>query len=172
MISAMAISEAFLSEFDHEMATTRRLLERAPEERADWKPHPKSWSLSELGTHIANLLVWAVMTMDRTELDLSPPGGPPFPRPEFHGFPTLLETFDENVRNARAAIAGASDENFLTPWTLKNAGEVIFTLPRVASMRTFVFNHLVHHRGQLSVYLRLLDVPLPSIYGPSADTPI
>jgi uncharacterized damage-inducible protein DinB len=168
----MMIRDALLPEFDQEMATTRRLLERAPDEQSSWKPHAKSWSLGDLGTHIANLPVWASMTLDRTELDLNPPGGQPFPRPEFHGFPALLETFDENVRNARAALAAASDEDFLAPWTLKNAGQVIFTLPRAASLRTFVFNHIIHHRGQFSVYLRLLNVPLPSIYGPSADTPV
>ncbi|HEX7183198.1 MAG TPA: DinB family protein [Thermoanaerobaculia bacterium] len=165
----MPIRDALLPEFDHEMATTRRLLERVPEEKAAWKPHPKSFSLGDLSVHIANLLTWLAMTLDRTELDLSPPGGEAFKSPRFESTSQLLATFDEGVRKARAALAEVSDEDLRVPWTLKNAGTEIFTMPRVVTLRSFVFNHLIHHRGQLSVYLRLNDVPLPSIYGPTAD---
>lgn len=165
----MPIRDALLPEFDHEMATTRRLLERVPEDKATWKPHPKSFSLGDLSIHITNLLTWLTTTLDRTELDLNPPGGPPFKSPRFESSAQLLAVFDEGVKNARAALAGVSDEDLMVPWTLKNAGTEIFTMPRVVTLRSFVFNHLIHHRGQLSVYLRLNDVPLPSIYGPTAD---
>jgi uncharacterized damage-inducible protein DinB len=109
------------------------------------------------------------MTMKETELDLNPPGGPGFKSPGFESTQGALSTFDENARQAREAIAAASDEDMKTPWTLKNAGQTVFTLPRAAVLRSFVISHMIHHRGQLSVYLRLHDVPIPSIYGPSAD---
>lgn len=165
----MAIKESILPEFDHEMATTRKLLERIPEGRAAWKPHAKSMSLGHLGVHVSQLPLWGAITMRQTELDMSPPGGPAYKTPEFESTAALLSTFDEHVRQAREAIAAASDPDFMVPWTLKNAGQTVFTMPRVACLRTFVVNHLIHHRGQLSVYLRLSDVPVPSIYGPSAD---
>ena len=165
----MAIKESILPEFDHEMATTRKLLERIPEQNAGWKPHAKSMSLGHLGVHLAQLPLWGAVTMGQTELDLSPPGGSPYKTPEFESTGAVLAAFDEHVRQAREAIAAASDPDFMVPWTLKNGGQSIFTLPRVATLRSFVLNHVIHHRGQLSVYLRLRDVPIPSIYGPSAD---
>jgi uncharacterized damage-inducible protein DinB len=110
--------------------------------------------------------------MAQTELDLNPPGGPSFTPPDFGSTTGTLARFDDNVKKAREAIAAASDADFMVPWTLKNHGHVIFTLPRVAVLRSFVVNHIIHHRGQLSVYLRLRDVPLPSIYGPTADEPM
>jgi uncharacterized damage-inducible protein DinB len=165
----MAIKESILPEFDHEMKTTRKLLERVPEQSAGWKPHAKSMSLGQLGIHLSQLPLWGSMTMKETELDLSPPGGPGYKAPDFESTGALLAAFDENVRQAREAIAAASDPDFMVPWTLKNGGRTIFTMPRVACLRSFVINHVIHHRGQLSVYLRLNDVPVPSIYGPSAD---
>lgn len=165
----MAIKDAILPELDHEMATTRKLLERVPEERADWKPHPRSMSLGDLSAHLANIPFWGTMTMQVPELDLNPPGGPGFKSPTFESTRATLARFDENVRQAREAVAAASDQDFMVPWTLKNGGQAIFTLPRVAVVRSFVLSHMIHHRGQLSVYLRLNDVPVPSIYGPSAD---
>lgn len=159
----MSIAESFLSELDVEMPTTRRLLERVPSEKGTWKPHPKSFSLAHLAQLVARMPSWLTGTMKQTELDLS----------KFAGYSnettaTLLAEFDRNVKEARAAVSGASDADFMAPWSLRNGDRVFFTLPRVAVMRQNV-NHLVHHRGQLSVYLRLLDVPLPSIYGPTAD---
>jgi uncharacterized damage-inducible protein DinB len=165
----MSIAESVLPELDHEMATTRRMLERVPEADVAWKPHPKSFSLGDLAAHIANLSVWGVMTMQQTELDLNPPGGPTWTPPTYGSRDANLATFDENVKAFRAALAGASDADYFVGWTLKNAGQVAFTMPRVVVIRSFVLNHLIHHRGQLSVYLRLKDVPIPSIYGPSAD---
>jgi uncharacterized damage-inducible protein DinB len=165
----MSIAEAVIPEFDQEMATTRRMLERVPEAKAAWKPHPKSWSLGDLAAHLANLPVWGSMTMAGTELDVNPPGGPAWTPPGYGGRSANLANFDTNVAACRAALARASDADYMVGWTLKNAGQAAFTLPRVVCIRSFVLNHIIHHRGQLSVYLRLNDVALPSVYGPTAD---
>jgi uncharacterized damage-inducible protein DinB len=165
----MAISAALLPEYDHEMATARKLLERMPAEKEAWKPHAKSFSLGDLCLHLAQLPGWGKMALTTTELDLNPPGGPGFQPPKYESKEAMLETFDANVKSTREALAGASDAEFMVGWTLKNGGASLFTIPRVAVVRTWVMNHVVHHRGQLSVYLRLLDVPVPSVYGPSAD---
>lgn len=164
----MSIAESVLPEYDHEMATTRRCLERVPG-NVTWKPHAKSFSLGDLAAHLANLPVWGIMTMQRTELDLNPPGGPGWVPPGYGSRDANLATFDENVKNLRAVLAGASDPDYLTGWSLKNAGQTVFTMPRVVVIRSFVLNHMIHHRGQLTVYLRMQDVPVPSVYGPSAD---
>lgn len=165
----MPVAHALLSELEHEAATTRRLLALIPEDRASWKPHDKSMPLGRLALHLAELPYWAVMTMARTELDMKPaPGQQETPR-TFESAASLLHVFDENVRNAHKMIELASAEDFNVPWTLKNGNEIIFSLPRMSVLRTWIISHLVHHRGQLSVYLRMLDVPLPSIYGPTAD---
>ncbi len=166
----MSITAAILPEFDHEMATTRSLLERVPAADASWKPHPRSSSLGELAMHLATIPALGLRILDGTELDLNPPGGPAYTIPELVSTAALLETFDAMVRDVRAALAAASDQDLMVVWTFKNGGETIFALPRVAVLRTMLMNHIIHHRGQLSVYLRLLDVPLPSIYGPTADT--
>jgi len=165
----MPISKMLLPEFEHEMANTRKTLERVPEEKFDWKPHPKSSSLGGLATHLANIPSWTAQTFDRDELDIAPPGQPPYKLDEAKSRADLLEAFDKNVTSARAALEAASDENWQGKWSLLMGGNPIFTLPRTAVMRGFVMNHLIHHRAQLGVYLRLLDVPVPSIYGPSAD---
>ena len=171
----MAIAESILPEYDHETATTRGLLERVPADKAEWKPHAKSMSLGQLAMHIANLPQWAFITLERKEFDTNPPdtdppGGTPLRGPSFESLPHLLETYDANVSAARALLVRTTDGEFMVQWTLKNAGKTLFSMPRVAVLRSFVLNHAVHHRGQLSVYLRLLDVPLPNIYGPTADT--
>lgn len=167
----MAIKDAILPEYDHELATTRRLLERIPEQHAGWKPHPKSMSLGNLAAHLATLPLWGSATMNLAELDLGVPDSAGYRAPSFESTQGILATFDENARQVREAIAAASDEDMKTPWTLKNAGQTIFTMPRAAVLRSFVISHMIHHRGQLSVYLRLHDVPIPSIYGPTADEP-
>lgn len=166
----MPIAQTLLPEFDHEMSTTRSLLERVPEERADWKPHPKSMALGALAAHVANLASMGERTISLTEIDLNPPGGSGYTPPRFTSTAELLATFDENVRRTREAISGASDEELGVTWSLKNGGHTVFAAPRAAVLRTFLMNHVIHHRGQLSVYLRLNDVPLPSIYGPTADS--
>jgi len=165
----MPIAESLLPEFDQEMATTRKLLERVPEAQAEWKPHPKSMSVGQLAIHLADLVNWVDMTVRKTEFDLAPPEGESYVSTAFESSTHLLETFDANVASAREALAGASDADLLASWTLKKGGQELFTMPRIACIRTFVVNHVIHHRGQLSVFLRLLDVPLPPIYGPTAD---
>ena len=165
----MAISKSLLPEFDYEMQTTRKLLERVPDEKFDWKPHPRSTAMGGLATHVANIPTWAINAVTQDSLDLAPGGVPVPPMEMAKGNDLLLQTFDSNVAKAREAIAGAADESLFQPWSLLMNGKEIMTLPRVAVLRSFVLNHLIHHRGQLSVYLRLNDIPVPSIYGPSAD---
>jgi len=165
----MTIAESLLPEFDHEMKTTRSLLQLVPGKEAEWKPHAKSSALGALATHLANLPRWVLLTMTQTELDLNPPGAERPVPPRFESTSKALQTFDDLVRDARAAIEGATDEELMVPWTLKSGGRQILSMPRLAILRSFVMNHLIHHRGQLSVYLRMKDVPLPSIYGPTAD---
>ena len=162
----MAINEALLAEFDQEIATTRRLLERVPAKDAGWRPHPKSYALGDLAVHVATLPSWVAATMGLPELDLATVAPPaPFTTGE-----SLLAYFDANAQAGRAALAQAADADFGVPWTLKNAGAVIFTLPRAVVLRSFVLSHMIHHRAQLGVYLRMRDVPLPPSYGPTADT--
>jgi uncharacterized damage-inducible protein DinB len=169
MEDAMSISKTILPEFDHEMANTRKTLERVPDGKFAWKPHEKSMTLGGLATHLANIPSWTAQTFDRDELDIAPPGQPPYRLEEAKSRDALLEAFDKNVSSARAALEAATDENWKGKWSLLMTGKTIFTLPRTAVMRGFVMNHMIHHRAQLGVYLRLLDVPVPSIYGPSAD---
>jgi uncharacterized damage-inducible protein DinB len=167
----MPIAESLLPEFDHETATTRALLQRVPEAKAEWKPHERSMSLGTLAQHIANLsFYWGPMTLRQTEFDTDPPGGAVNAAPQFESTARTLSVHDEGVKNVRSLLLATSDPEFLVPWTLKSGGRKLFTMPRAAVFRSFVLNHTVHHRGQLSVYLRLLDVPLPGIYGPTADT--
>jgi uncharacterized damage-inducible protein DinB len=167
----MPIAEAFLPEFDHETAMTRALLQRVPEARADWKPHMDSMSLGALAQHIANLsYCWAPMTLRQTEFDINPPNGAANPAPQFESTVKLLNIYDEGVKKVRSLLLTTSDPEFMVPWTLKSEGRRLFSLPRAAAFRSLVLNHAVHHRGQLSVYLRLLDIPLPGMYGPTDET--
>lgn len=159
----MTIAETLLPEFDLEMATTRKLLERVPSEKGEWKPHPKSFALGHLAQLVATMPGWITKTVGGTELNLALGAGYSFQKTE-----SLLEQFDKHVGEARAAIAKSKDTDFDVPWSLKMGDHVIFTLPRGTVVRQHI-NHLIHHRGQLTVYLRLVDVPLPSIYGPTAD---
>lgn len=165
----MALRDALLPEFDHEMANTRKTLERVPEERFDWKPHAKSMAMGGLATHLSNLPTWTNYTIGEDSLDLAPEGKPLPPAAQVKSQIELLEIFDSNVAKARAAIVAASDEELFKPWTLLHNGKQILTMPKIAVLRGFVMNHTIHHRAQLGVYLRLNDIPVPSIYGPSAD---
>src|SRR6266567_4651631 len=140
----MAISQGLLGEFDHEMANTRKSLERVPDAKFNWKPHTKSMSMGALATHIASIPHWGKLTLDTPNFDVNPPGGPQARQPELKSKAEVLAFFDKSVPEARAAIANASD-------------------------RAMIMNHMIHHRAQLGVYLRLNDLPVPSIYGPSAD---
>jgi uncharacterized damage-inducible protein DinB len=165
----MKISESLLPEFDQEMANTRKVLERVPEGKDDWKPHAKSSTLSALAAHIANMPDWAGLTMQSDSFDYAPPRAPPYETPKFGSNKALLAAFDKSVAEARSALAAADDSKMLGPWTLMAGGKALMTMPRVAVIRTFVMNHTIHHRAQLGVYLRLNDIPLPQLYGPTAD---
>lgn len=165
----MRISDALLPEFDQESATTRKVLERCPQEKFGWRPHPKSYTMGELATHIARMPTWMNMTLAQTELDIAPPGEEPYREPAYQTSQELLEAYDNNVKAAREALAKAENDQFMVNWSLLAGGNKIFTMPRVAVIRSFVLNHSVHHRAQLGVYLRLNDIPVPQMYGPTAD---
>lgn len=165
----MPIRDALLPEFDQETANTRKVLERVPMDKADWRPHPKSWNMATLADHLQGILQWAVVTLTRDSFDVASPEAEHFRSKAAASREELLARFDEHRAAARAALAAAGDEDLMKPWTLLNGSETIFSMPRFAALRTFVLNHSVHHRGQLTVYLRLNDVPLPALYGPSAD---
>jgi uncharacterized damage-inducible protein DinB len=164
----MAIRDGLLPEFDHEMGTTRRLLERTPEAEFAWKPHEKSMSLGQLAGHIANIPHWCDAILKYSVFDVAAAGEDTRPKLPI-SVTALLAEFDQKVAAARAGLAAVGDSEMLAPWTFKQGEREIFTLPRVAAIRSFIMNHVIHHRGQLSVYLRLKNVPLPSIYGPTAD---
>jgi uncharacterized damage-inducible protein DinB len=157
------IGASLLPEFDQEMAVTRRVLERVPGDKAEWKPHPKSFSLGHLAQLVSWMPGWIANTLRGTRLDLQGAAGYSLEKTE-----TLLAGFDQNVRDARTALQAATDADFAVPWSLTRGEQVLFTAPRAAVVRSHI-SHLSHHRGQLTVYLRLLDVPIPSIYGPTAD---
>lgn len=161
----MPLNQALLPEFDHEMGNTRKSLERIPEGKFDWKPHEKSSTMGQLATHLATINNWTEAIIGQDSFDVANSPRPPV----FKSRQEILNAFDQGTAAARKALAGASDEQLIKPWSLVNAGQTIFTLPRVAVVRSFIFNHTIHHRAQLGVYLRLNDVPVPSIYGPSAD---
>lgn len=165
----MGLSAALLPEFDQEMKNTRKTLERLPEDKFGWKPHEKSWAMGGLATHAANMVSWASSIIEKDSLDLAP-NGVPIPQAQaVKSRQELLAMFDKNVAAARAAIAGASDEHWMKPWTLQHSGKTLLSMPKIAVVRSFVMNHIIHHRAQLGVYLRLNDVAVPAIYGPSAD---
>jgi uncharacterized damage-inducible protein DinB len=165
----MAISQMYLPEFDQEAANTRKTLERVPDDKWDWKPHAKSGTIGWLAGHVANLNNWATVTIQTEQLDFAPVNGPRYEPPKTRNRKELLEVFDKVTAEARTAIAGVSDADLMKPWTLLMGGQTLFTMPRAAVLRSFCFNHLVHHRGQLTMYLRTLDIPVPALYGPSAD---
>jgi uncharacterized damage-inducible protein DinB len=165
----MSLSQALLPEFDHEMAGTRKTLERVPEAQLGWRPHTRSMTLGGLASHLANLPSWIGYTIERDSLDLAPVGQPALRQEEKTSRQALLDHFDRHLAEGRTLLAAASDETLLAPWTLLGGGKPYFTMPRVAVLRSFVMNHNVHHRAQLGVYLRLLDVAVPGLYGPSAD---
>jgi uncharacterized damage-inducible protein DinB len=162
----MAIKDALLTEFDREMGTTRKLLERVPDDTLTWKPHARSMTLGRLATHLAELPGWAQTVIRDGGFEIRP--GEYTPR-VLGTRAEILALFDEKVAAARALIASMGDGEMMDTWTLKSEGRDVFTLPKAAVLRSFLMNHVIHHRGQLSVFLRLRDVPVPPIYGPSAD---
>jgi len=168
----MSMSATVLAQFDQVAMGTRQHLESIPDEKLGWKPHEKSYSIGELGSHLANLPNWVMMTLGQDEFDLNPAdAGDGGQQPEYGSVTEMVAALDTNTEAARGAIEGASDETFMSPWSLLNGGEVIFTMPKLAVLRVFVMDHMIHHRGQLTVYLRLLDVPVQQTFGPTADFP-
>ncbi len=164
----MAIKDLLLPEFEIEVAKTRRVLERIPAADSTWKPHPKSMDMGNLASHIVEIPDWVMAAM-APELDMA--ARPRTPRTIYSTNEEMVAAFDAKVEKAKAVIAGMSDENMMSDWKLKNGETVIMTISKLSLLRGFVFNHIIHHRGQASVYLRLKNVPVPAIYGPSADDP-
>jgi uncharacterized damage-inducible protein DinB len=163
----MTLKEAVLSEFDAEIAATRCLLERLPDHAFSWKPHEKSMSLGGLATHLAQLPHWgtSILQRDGYDLDFDNTGH----ATERHSRHEVLTVFDRHVTEVRRALVDGTDGQLAAPWSLSRGGHPIMTLPRLSALRRFLLNHLIHHRGQLTVYLRMHDVPLPPLYGPTAD---
>jgi len=165
----MALSESLLPEFDQEMANTRKTLERVPDGKFDWKPHEKSGTMGWVAGHLQSIPEWMADIIERDSLDMAPNGVPMQPPPLPKTRKELLELFDKHVAKARKALAGANDPHLLKEWSFLNNGQVLFSMPRIACLRTWVMNHVIHHRAQLGVYLRLNNISVPAIYGPSAD---
>lgn len=163
----MAIKDVLLPEYDHEMATTRKLLERVPLAEAQWKPHAKSMTMGDLAAHIVEIPGWVGSIVNAPFVDMA--ANPEYKRPNYATTGKLLAAFDQSIAKARSAIDSKSDAEMMEPWALKKGEQVLLSMPKVGVLRSFLLNHLIHHRGQLSVYIRLKDVPVPSIYGPSAD---
>ncbi len=161
----MSIAQSLLPEFDHEMANTRRALERIAKDQLGFRPHERSMSLAGLATHIAHGAGWLASTMQADVLALDSFAPPP----EVTSAAEAVAIFDRNVQEGRALLAAATDEAMLANWSITRGGATVFAMPRVGVVRSFVMNHLIHHRGQLTVYLRLTGVPVPDLYGPSAD---
>ena len=165
----MKITDALLPEFDQEMATTRKCLARIPDDKHDFKPHAKSFTMGALAVHIATMVGWGMTTLQSDNFDFAPVGGKPWTPPEVKTNAELLALFDQGVAGLRAALVATDDSAMMKPWSLLSGGQSVFTMPRVAVLRGMIFNHLVHHRGQLSVYMRMCEIPVPALYGPSAD---
>lgn len=165
----MNLIDPVLAELAHEAATTRRLLERVPAQRLTWTPHQKSMNLGRLATHIAEIPGWVGSIVEQDEFDIGASGYVP---PTLSSVNEIVAMFDKNVAMATEGLKRQGNERLLANWQFKKNGQLVMQMPRVAMIRSFLMNHLIHHRGQLSVYLRLQDVPLPSIYGPTADEPM
>lgn len=165
----MPLNAAILPEFDHEMDNTRKVLERVPENKFGWKPHDKSGSMIWLAGHVAQIPSYAGFIFANDFFDIAGGATPP-PPPKTHK--ELMELFEKNAKETRAALQAVTDEKLMQPWSLKAGDKTFFTIPRISVIRTMVMNHIIHHRAQLMVYLRLNDVPVPAIYGPSADEQI
>ena len=163
----MTIAELLLPEVDQEMAATRRVLERVPDDKLGWKPHDKSWSMGDLASHIVNMIKWTDVTMNATEFDVATVP-PEQMNPTAASGAQLLEWFDAHAAAARAAMH-KSDADYFVPWSLKHSGKALFTMPRYSCIRSYFLNHVVHHRAQLTIYLRLNNIAVPGLYGPSAD---
>jgi uncharacterized damage-inducible protein DinB len=166
---AMSYAQSILPEFDQEMASTRKVLERVPDDKLNWRAHPKSNTIGWLANHLAEMPGWVTPTLSQTALDIAPVGGPPYQSPKLASRREIVEQFDKNVAEARKALSAATDAQVDQSWSLVKAGTPLFTMPRRSVIRSFVINHIIHHRAILCVYLRLNDVPVPGMYGPSGD---
>lgn len=160
------LAAAFIGELQQESATTRKILERIPAETFDYKPHEKSMSMVRLASHIAEMIAWVGATINADELDFATMDYKPF---EPQSTAELVEYHDKNLAEAIEVLSATSDETMFENWTMRNGEQIYMTLPKIQVLRAFVYNHIFHHRGQLSVYLRLNDIPVPAMYGPSAD---
>lgn len=169
MDAPMSLSAAMVAEWDHETANTRRMLERVPWDRCAWRPHAKSYSMEQLARHLAHLVGWPAGILESDALDLASPAAAAMVPPQPHSTADLLASFERNAAASRAAMAGATPHALGQMWTLRHGARVILSLPRAAVIRSMAMNHAVHHRAQLGVYLRLNDLPVPGMYGPSAD---
>jgi len=165
----VSIAESILPEFDQEMAGTRKTLERIPNDKLDWKAHPKSNTIGWVGAHLAEIPGWVEGTLTQDSFDMAPVGAEPYRTPTMTSREQILAQFDTSVAAARAAIQATSDAAFMKEWSLLMGGEAVFTMPRIAVIRSFVLNHAIHHRAYLCSYLRLNDIPVPALYGPSGD---
>lgn len=165
----MSYAQQILPEFDQEMANTRKVLEKIPDDKFDWQAHPKFRTIGWNANHLAEIPGWVEGTLTQTSWDLAPAGGEPYQSPDLKTRKEVLALFDQNVAAARNAIAAVKDEDLGVQWSLLQAGNPIFTIPRAAVIRSFVLNHLIHHRAHLCVYLRLNNIPVPGMYGPSGD---
>jgi len=165
----MSYAELILPEFDQEMASTRKVLERVPDDKLEWRAHPKSNTIGWNANHLAEMPGWIPNTLGATSLDIAPVGGPTYQSPKRASHREILEVFDSNVAAARKALAAAKDADVEQSWSLLKGGQTLFTMPRRAVIRSFVINHIIHHRAILCVYLRLNDIPVPGMYGPSGD---
>ncbi len=165
----MNYADSILPEFDREVANTRKVLERVPDDKLNWQPHPRSHTIGWNANHLAEILGWVEGVLTAPSWDIAPIGGEPYQSPKLASRQAILDLFDRNVTAARKAIAAATDEQMAEPWSLLKAGTPMFTLPRAGMIRGFVLNHLIHHRATLCVYLRLNDIPVPGMYGPSGD---
>jgi hypothetical protein len=165
----MSIAQSILPEFDLEMAGTRKTIERIPDAKLDWKAHPKSNTLGWVGSHLAEIPGWVEGTLTQDAWDFSPPGAEPYRTPILGGHRRMVEVFDQNVATARRAIESTPDADYAKNWSLLWQGNVVFTMPRITVIRSFILNHTIHHRAILTVYLRLNDIPVPALYGPSGD---
>ncbi len=167
----MSLSEMLLPEFDQIVQATRKVLERVPDDRLDWQPHEKSFSIGDLAMHVANIVGWTEATLEQDELDVEPVEGEAWKTPTYESSADILREFDKNAATGKASLAASDDARFMEEWSLKRRGETLMAMPKLAVLRNWVLNHIVHHRAQLGVYLRLLDVPVPQTMGPTADEP-
>jgi uncharacterized damage-inducible protein DinB len=165
----MTYAETVLPEFDQEMASTRKVLERIPQDKLEWQAHPKSHTIGWNANHLADLPNWLVVTLTQPSLDIAPVGGEPYKLPNLTSRDEILDYFDRNVAAARQAITKVKDEEMGQIWKLERGGMPLLAMPRGAVVRGLVLNHMIHHRAILCVYLRLNDIPVPGMYGPSGD---